>query len=330
MAEQLLDSHIQEGESLAISEIIRIPTNKDLFHDYSIEEPGKGLFIINSRIMISGWIVGKSPVIAVEIICGDQIGKEIPTSYYRHDVIKIYGNLAEEQKVNFGFREEILLNPTLSKKELVIKAIFSDGNRVPIIIIKLGEVNKNDLLKSNMGPDFLVIGAMKAATSAIYSYLVQHPRVIRRAPKEINFFSYEYEKGLDWYLSNFVAKQDLPKDKHFLIGDASPSYLNVKEVPQLVKEHFPNVKLIVSLRNPTERAISQYHHHVTRVGDERRSIEETFSRSEVEKAREVLPLIKGDKHRINQHIQKYGNTALYLLLGQYVSQLRNWLEFFPR
>ncbi len=103
-------------------------------------------------------------------------------------------------------------------------------------------------------PDFIIIGAMKAATSAIYEYLMQHPSVTHRLPKELHFFTLNYDKGLDWYLSQFESSQGNNGNRDLLIGEASPSYLTSKETPKLIYQLFPDVKIIISLRNPTDRA----------------------------------------------------------------------------
>ena len=161
-------------------------------------------------------------------------------------------------------------------------------------------------------PDFIIIGAMKAATSAIYEYLMQHPRVIRRMPKELHFFTLNYDRGLDWYLSQFnVAEKK--RDRSLLIGEASPSYLTSKEAPKLIYQLLPDVKIIVSLRNPTERAISHYYHQLNRVKDEVRPVEVAFSSHEIENS----AAIPGSK------------TNSYLQLGRYAPQLQHWLAVFP-
>ena len=195
---------------------------------------------------------------------------------------------------------------------------------------KLIEINQAELKRRRIGPDFLVIGAMKAATSAIYDYILRHPNVIRRQPKELHFFSYHYKKGLESYLSNFTIHQANSKYNLKLVGEASPSYLIVKEVPSRVKISFPEVKIIVILRNPTDRAISHYYHQVKRVRDEKREIDEAFSIQEFEKSMKISPSIELDKDLMHNYISKHGNTAFYLWLGKYALQLENWLNVFPK
>ena len=163
-------------------------------------------------------------------------------------------------------------------------------------------------------PDFIVIGAMKAATSAIYEYLMQHPSVVYRLPKELHFFTLNYQKGLDWYLSQFESTVENEVDGDLLIGEASPSYLTSKEAPKLIYDLFPDVKIIVSLRNPADRAISHYYHQLNRVKDETRPIELAFSQQEM----------------ANIGQKPFSKTNSYIQLGKYARQVKNWLDVFPK
>ena len=163
-------------------------------------------------------------------------------------------------------------------------------------------------------PDFIIIGAMKAATSAIYEYLMQHPGVAHRLPKELHFFTLNYEKGLDWYLSQFESGEESSRGRDLLIGEASPSYLTSKEAPKLIYRFFPDVKIIISLRNPTDRAISHYYHQLNRVKDETRSIESAFSPQEIAKV----------------GIKPFSQTNSYIQLSRYAHQVENWLDVFDK
>jgi len=163
-------------------------------------------------------------------------------------------------------------------------------------------------------PDFIIIGAMKSATSAIYEYLMQHPSVARRMPKELHFFTLNYEKGLDWYRSQFKLRQNNPAANHLLMGEASPSYFPSQVAPRLIYQAFPQVKIILSLRNPGDRAISHYYHQFNRVKDETRSLEAAFS------AQEIADLEQ----------RPYTKTSSYIQLGKYLHQIQNWFNVFPR
>lgn len=108
-------------------------------------------------------------------------------------------------------------------------------------------------------PDFLIIGAAKSGTSSLYRYLNSHPQILLPHKKEIDFFWRYFKCGIDWYLAHFPTITDRPE---FITGEATPNYLRFPVVPQRIKEYCPQVKLIVLLRNPIERAVSWHYHKV--------------------------------------------------------------------
>src|SRR5262245_19520192 len=72
-------------------------------------------------------------------------------------------------------------------------------------------------------PDFIIVGAQRAGTTSLYSYLVQHPQILKASEKEVHYFDINYERGMDWYRSHFpIAKPGKPS---FITGEASPYYL---------------------------------------------------------------------------------------------------------
>ena len=102
--------------------------------------------------------------------------------------------------------------------------------------------------------DFLIIGAAKSATTWLQRSLVQDPLVLMPAKDlELHYFSREHHRGNDWYFSNLPEKQ--PGQ---ILGERSNSYLATPGVARLVSLELPQVKLIVQLRNPVERAYSDY------------------------------------------------------------------------
>src|SRR2546427_5443241 len=118
-----------------------------------------------------------------------------------------------------------------------------------------------------MLPNFFVIGAMKAGTTALWSYLGQHPSVYV-ATKEPNFFAFAWDRGQDWYESLFEGASGEPAR-----GDISPSYTQYpKGVPARIASLVPDARLIYSLRHPIERIQAHYLHAVVG-GKEHRPIE---------------------------------------------------------
>ena len=104
-------------------------------------------------------------------------------------------------------------------------------------------------------PDFLVIGAEKAGSSWLWRNLSAHPEIFMPLTKEIHFFNKtrNWERGPSWYARFFA---DAPPGT--VRGEATPGYLYSEEAPSRIRELLPNAKLIVSLRDPVERAFSAY------------------------------------------------------------------------
>lgn len=109
-----------------------------------------------------------------------------------------------------------------------------------------------------MLPDFIVIGAMKAGTTALFQYLVKHPGIHMPWRKELDFFSNEanWAKGVEWYEEQFAAAPG-----GMLIGEASPNYTKRHSWPDTPKRLIsvvPDAKLIYMVRDPIVRMQSMY------------------------------------------------------------------------
>jgi len=109
-------------------------------------------------------------------------------------------------------------------------------------------------------PDFVIIGAMKAATSTLHMQLAAQPGIFMARPKEPNFFSDadRWALGLDWYRGLFAEAR--PGD---LCGEASTHYTKLPNLPDaLPRLHkvLPNARLIYIMRHPIDRLISHYSH----------------------------------------------------------------------
>ncbi|WP_226637337.1 sulfotransferase family protein [Novosphingobium profundi] len=100
--------------------------------------------------------------------------------------------------------------------------------------------------------DFVIIGAAKSATTWLQKQLQSDPGVYMPDP-ELHYFSREYARGQDWYLSQFDTD---PAAR--TVGEKSNSYLYSPEAAARLHRHLPNVKLVAQLRNPVERAYSGY------------------------------------------------------------------------
>lgn len=172
-------------------------------------------------------------------------------------------------------------------------------------------------------PDFLIIGANKCGTTSLHNYLNKHPQIKEGLYKEIHFFDRypRYAEGPNWYRSHFPICTDR---EEFCVGEATPEYLFHPAVPERVADMIPDVKLIVLVRNPIERAYSHYQHS-------RRDGSESLS---FERALEAEPdRIDGEIEKLKSSSTYYSKTYehySYLARGRYMEQIRRWLEHFSR
>ena len=174
-------------------------------------------------------------------------------------------------------------------------------------------------MKKLKGPDFIIIGTQKGGTNSLYNYLIQHPKVAPASGKEIHYFDFNFDKKLDWYQSQFA---DVAPD--IITGEGSPYYLYHPLVARRVCDLYPEVKLIVLLRNPAERAISHYYWEV-RIGCENLSLAEAIAAESTRLAGETEKILNDGTYYSFNH-QHYS----YLARGIYVEQLLNWMRVFPR
>lgn len=166
-----------------------------------------------------------------------------------------------------------------------------------------------------IGPNFLIIGANKGGTTSLFQYLRQHPEVFVPKIKEPMFFNYYQEDGED---ENFRTQKIIKTFSSYsqlfegseafkARGEASTSYLANPDCAKNIYNFNPAMKLIVLLRNPIERAFSNYLMYV-RWKDEKRS----FSAALQDELKGVA-LPQGKQ---------------YIYLGHYLHSLRIYKEQF--
>lgn len=174
-------------------------------------------------------------------------------------------------------------------------------------------------------PDFLVIGAHKAGTTSFYKNLCTHPQVFPAWTKEVHYFDRRPLPPLGWYRAHFPARRQLAAARG-ITGEASPSYCLFPELPELVRRHMPQCRLIMLLRDPVARAYSAHQYNLRR-GMAPVSFEDWIER---------------DFRRIGgRHIGAEEFAALVadpnpaehaplgLLRGIYVEQIKFWHAAFP-
>lgn len=117
-------------------------------------------------------------------------------------------------------------------------------------------------------PDVIIPGAQKAGTSSLFAWMVQHPDVHGSVPKEVHFFDGgrtpghdTWGKGQRWYRAHFPTRSTVGRG---VALEASPLYLFHPHAAERIAGMLPEVRLVVLLRNPVDRAISHYFHEKTR------------------------------------------------------------------
>lgn len=162
-------------------------------------------------------------------------------------------------------------------------------------------------------PDFIIIGTTKGATSWTVSNLsIQKQVAIPTAPHAgLHYFSRFYDEGTDWYLNHFA---DIDEDIE-LVGEKSASYLPHPEVPERIHALLPDARLICQLRDPVDRAYSDYCMHFRR-GEANADIE-TY----LDPVKSPIPRLVGDglyyKH-ISAYLKKFRPEQLLVTLYEEV------------
>jgi hypothetical protein len=170
-------------------------------------------------------------------------------------------------------------------------------------------------------PTFIIIGAMKAATTSLYTYLKQHPDVFMTSIKEPMFFN-NFQKETNFKIQGRKTKKITTFEQYYplfdavknenAIGEASPSYISNKDCPSLIHKHLPNTKIIAVLRQPVARAYSNYLHARRADRESIADFETAFNKEEERKAKNWSPLYH------------------YKGKGYYTEQLERYYNLFPK
>ncbi len=178
-------------------------------------------------------------------------------------------------------------------------------------------------------PNFLILGAAKSGTTSLYHYLSQHPQIYMSPVKEPNFFALEGEKPYfrgpsDMEVMRRSKSVSLTTDieayralfrgvsNEKAIGEASTWYLYIPKTPERIRQHIPNAKLIVILRNPVERAYSSFMHLV---------------RGGREPLTDFAQALREEETRIRNNWEPLWH---YKQMGFYYAQLKRYFDSFDR
>lgn len=180
---------------------------------------------------------------------------------------------------------------------------------------------KKDTSSNNILPTFLIIGAQKCGTTTLFENMMKHPNIVRTSRKEVAYFSWNFNKGIEWYKKIFPMVSD---QSTVITGEATTNYIWHPLTPKRVKKILPNAKIIIILRNPIDRAYSQYQMSFSK-GKETLSFEDAIKCEE--------DRLRGERNKIisNENFDSFEyRYHSYLTRGKYVYQIKEWMKYFPR
>ena len=157
---------------------------------------------------------------------------------------------------------------------------------------------------------FVCIGTQKAGTTSFHDFLLQHPSIGLPHHKETHFFvrDSEYKKGISHYF-NYNFKK-IKKDQ--VLGEINPQFCYVSKTAHRLKECFANLKVIMIIRNPVDRAFSHY------LMTKRRGLEDLTFKEAVEKEESRLIDENGELH------------FSYINRGMYLDQIMRYEQLFGK
>jgi hypothetical protein len=168
-------------------------------------------------------------------------------------------------------------------------------------------------------PDFIIAGAQKSGTTALYRYLAAHPDMDPPITKKLSFFDKNFHRGTQWYRLHFSAQSIVPStsgaaDKHFT-GESTAYYMFHPLAPKRIAETLPQTKIILLLRNPVDRAYSHYQYKL-RGGKEPLNFEEAIDAEADRLVGEEEKICRDPNYRSRAHF-----LYSYLARGIYIDQI---------
>ena len=158
-------------------------------------------------------------------------------------------------------------------------------------------------------PHFLGLGTQKGGTTSLQKLLMQHTRVYLPPCKEVHYFSQHAEQPASWYSAHY---RDASRGQRR--GDITPFYLFHPDVPERIRALLPRARMIVLLRDPVERTLSQVF-HARRHGFETLELADAL-------AAEPERLASGSAYSFQKHS--------YLARSRYLEQLDRYEALFPK
>jgi sulfotransferase family protein len=182
------------------------------------------------------------------------------------------------------------------------------------------------------GPNLFVVGAAKSGTTSLWAQLDAHPEIYMSHPKEPHYFS-RARVPVDQLVKSPTAYAELFAGgaNHRYRGDASTSYLWDPESPARIRQAAPGARIVISLRDPVERAYANYLGHL-RVGFDKRPFSEVvrteLADGDVDLAAVPAPHVARGFYdeQVARYLQAFGDATLVLLFDELIADVRGTMR----
>lgn len=175
--------------------------------------------------------------------------------------------------------------------------------------------------RARMLPGVLIVGAQRSGTTSMYRTLSQHPAVLKAVlHKGVHYFDMNYDRGMGWYRAHFPLRATARRTA-VRAGDAaltlesSPYYMFHPCAAERIARDLPDVRLLVLVRDPVERAYSAHAHELAR-GFETESFERALQLEDERLRGEAERMIADPGYLSHSH-----QHHAYLARGRYCEQL---------
>ncbi|XP_030568352.1 heparan sulfate glucosamine 3-O-sulfotransferase 6 isoform X1 [Drosophila novamexicana] len=211
-------------------------------------------------------------------------------------------NVSSEPVKDAGTAPEVTSSTAIMSNGTASAASIGNGIASVDGAPKYQMLRQQGLRPSRHLPDTLIIGVKKSGTRALLEFIRLHPDV-RAAGSEVHFFDRHYQRGLRWYRHHmpYTIEGQITMEK-------TPSYFVTKEVPQRVYHMNPATKLLIVVRDPVTRAISDYTQAASKKADMKRF--------------EQLAFVNGSYSVVDTN---WGPVKI----GVYARYLEHWILYFP-
>ena len=181
-------------------------------------------------------------------------------------------------------------------------------------------------------PNLFILGAAKCGTTTLYSHLAEMPDVCLSVPKEPFFFEAEFEHGVNYYEEKYFSHWKGEP----IIGEARHANLYLPWVPERILQTNPQAKLIVLMRNPTERAFSHWVHLTNATFESlpfADAIRADWERIQSGQLCETAQEMEEHAQLLSPNELGHSGKGLYRTYidrGYYELQIQRYLKLFPR